>query len=79
MVQNHWRDLYRAAVLELDLHQLPSRVKAAEDAIRARTSNHGEISREERIAIEDAMSALSVMKQEGSGARFKRKSAGSSA
>jgi hypothetical protein len=79
MVQNHWRDLYRAAVLELDLQQLPSRVKAAEDAIRARAADNGEISREERIAIEDAMSALSIMKQEKGGMRFKRKTAGASA
>jgi hypothetical protein len=78
MVQNHWRDLYRAAVLELDLRQLQFRVKAAEDAIRAHAAGHGEISREERIAIEDAMSALRVMKQEGGAARFKRKSAGAS-
>jgi len=79
MVQNHWRDLYRAAVLEVDLQQLQSRVKAAEDAIRARAAGHGEISREERIAIEDAMSALRVMKQEGGGSRFERKAARASA
>ena len=36
MAQNHWRDPYRAAVLEVDLHPLKFRVQAAEDAIRAR-------------------------------------------
>ncbi len=79
MVQSHWRDLYRAAVLEADLQQLQYRVKAAEDAIRARAADDGTISREERIAIEDAISALSVMKQEGSGLRFQRKASRASA
>ena len=79
MVQNHWRDLYRAAVLEVDLQQLKFRVQAAEEAIRARAAGHGKISREERIAIEAAMSALNVLKQERGGTRFERKGADASA
>jgi hypothetical protein len=79
MVQSHWRDLYRAAVLEVDLQQLQYRVKAAEAAIRARAADNGTISREERVAIEDATSALSIMKQEKGGMRFKRKATGASA
>lgn len=79
MVQNHWRDPYRAAVLEVDLQQLKYRVQAAEDAIRARAAGRGEISREERIAIEVAMSALNVLKQEPGGTRFERKGIAASA
>ena len=58
----HWRELYRAALFELDLEKLGERVKAAEEAIRARASLNGGILSDERIAIQDAMSALSVLK-----------------
>jgi hypothetical protein len=57
-----WRELYRAALLELDLAKLGERVKAAEEAIRARASLHGDILSDERIAIADATSALNVLK-----------------
>jgi len=33
---NNWRELYRAAIVELDRELLQARVKAAEDAIHAR-------------------------------------------
>ena len=58
----HWLELYRAALLELDLDKLAERVKAAEVAIRARVSLNGEILSDERIAIEDATSALNLLK-----------------
>lgn len=32
---NHWRELYRAALLELDLDKLGERVSVAEEAIHA--------------------------------------------
>jgi hypothetical protein len=47
MVETTWRDFYRAAVLELDRSLLKIRLKAAEDAIKARTSD-ARASREER-------------------------------
>jgi hypothetical protein len=59
---SHWRELYRAALLELDLEKLAERVAAAEEAIRARASLNGGILSDERIAIQDAMSALNVLK-----------------
>jgi hypothetical protein len=59
---SRWRELYRAALLELDLEKLAERVEAAEQAIRARASLNGGISTEERIAIQDASSALNVLK-----------------
>jgi hypothetical protein len=59
---SHWRELYRAALFELDLGKLSERVKAAEEAIHARTSLNGNILSEERIAMQDATSALNVLK-----------------
>lgn len=60
--RGHWRELYRAALLELDLDKLGDRVNAAEEAIRARASLNGGVLNDERIAIQDALSALNVLK-----------------
>jgi hypothetical protein len=57
MVETTWRDFYRAAVLELDRSLLKIRLKAAEDAIKARTSDT-RASREERREMADALSTL---------------------
>jgi hypothetical protein len=59
---SHWRVLYRAALLELNLEKLGERVTAAEEAIRARASLNGGILNDERIAIRDALSALNFLK-----------------
>jgi hypothetical protein len=59
---SHWRELYRAALLELDLDKLGERVKAAEEAISARSSLNGGVSHDERIALKHAMSAMNVLK-----------------
>ena len=64
MIENNWWQLYRAAVFEIDRNNLLDRVKAAEDAIRARASIIGQVSSEERIAIQDAMAALLVLRRE---------------
>jgi hypothetical protein len=63
MIENNWWELYRAAVLELDRNKRQARVKAAEDAIRARASADFDVSGAERTAIQDAMDALSVLKK----------------
>jgi hypothetical protein len=62
MVENQWRDLYKAAILELDPKRLQARVEAAEYAIHARASSGAPVSREERRAMEDALSTLRVLK-----------------
>ena len=49
---SQWRELYRAALLELDLEKLRERVEAAEEAIRARSSRNGGMLSDERTAIE---------------------------
>jgi hypothetical protein len=64
MVENHWRALYKAAVLETDPVELELRVKAVEDAIRARQSLNGQVSSEERAAMKDALDSLGVLKIE---------------
>jgi hypothetical protein len=63
MVDSQWRDLFKAAILELDPEQLQVRVRAAEDAINARASSGSQISRTERKAMEDALATLRVLKR----------------
>ncbi len=64
MVENNWRSLYKGAVLETDSVKLELRVKAVEDAIRARQSLDGQVSSEERVAMKDALDSLGVLKIE---------------
>jgi hypothetical protein len=61
--RNNWRELYRAALFELDISKLGERVKAAEEAIHARTSIDGKILSDERLALQDAMNALNLLKR----------------
>ena len=61
--ENGWQELYKAAILELDPMQLQDRVKAAESAITARASLGVQISRDERRAMDDALSALRMLKR----------------
>jgi hypothetical protein len=62
MPEVNWRELYRAAILELDPTLLQIRVKAAEDAINARLADTP-IPREEHRDIDDALSALRRLKR----------------
>jgi hypothetical protein len=64
MVENNWRALYKAAVLETDPVNLELRVKAVEDAVRARQSLDGQVSSEERAAMKDALDSLGILKIE---------------
>jgi hypothetical protein len=64
MIENNWLQLYRAAVFEINRSKLLDRVKAAEDAMRARASLGGQVSIDERISIQDAMAALLVLRRE---------------
>jgi hypothetical protein len=64
MVENNWHALYKAAVLETDPVKLELRVKAVEDAIRARQSLDGQVSSAERAAMKDALDSLGVLKIE---------------
>jgi hypothetical protein len=64
MFENNWRALYKAAVLEIDSVKLELRVRAVEDAIRARQSLDGQVSGEERAAMQEALDSLGVLKIE---------------
>ena len=62
MPEANWRELYKAAILELIPELLRIRVKIAEDAINARLADL-KISRSERKEIEAALSALRELKR----------------
>jgi hypothetical protein len=64
MIENNWWQLYRDAVFEINRSKVLDRVKAAEDAIRARASLGGQVSSDERISIQDAMAALLVLRRD---------------
>jgi hypothetical protein len=64
MFENNWRMLYRAAVLETDIAKWELRVKAVEQAIRARQSLNGQVSSGERAEMQDALDSLGVLKVE---------------
>jgi hypothetical protein len=64
MIENNWWQLYRDAVFEINRGKVLDRVKAAEDAIRARASLGGQVSNDERISIQDAMAALLILRRD---------------
>jgi hypothetical protein len=64
MVENNWRALYKAAILETDPVKLELRVKAVEDGIRARQALDGQVSSAERAEMKDALDSLGVLKIE---------------
>ncbi|MGA8554980.1 MAG: hypothetical protein WB630_11240 [Candidatus Acidiferrales bacterium] len=62
---NQWLELYQNAVLEVNRTKLQERIKLAEDAINQRAATfNGEVSRDERIAMQDALAALRLLKRE---------------
>jgi hypothetical protein len=62
MFENNWRDLYRDAILELDLALLKVRLQIAEDAIKA-CAFDALVSREERKQMDDALSTIRRLKK----------------
>jgi hypothetical protein len=64
MPENNWRVLFRAAVLETDVAKWELRVKAVEQAIRARQALDGQVSSRERAEMRDALDSLSILKVE---------------
>jgi hypothetical protein len=70
MTQFTWTRSYEAAILETDRTKLAARSQAAEAAIKVRAqelSDHYEGTEEERIAINDALSGLRILRQELNG------------
>jgi hypothetical protein len=64
MFEGNWRALYKGAVLETDPVKLELRVKAVEDAIRARQSLNGQVSSDERADMQETLDSLGVLKLE---------------
>jgi hypothetical protein len=62
MIESTWRDLYRAAILEVDRSLLKVRLNAAEDSINARASG-ARASRQERREMADALWSLHRLKR----------------
>lgn len=61
-----WRDLYRAALLEVNREQLPKVVEEARAAIQRKLheSTDGKISADELQALQDALQNLRVLQRE---------------
>jgi|HubBroStandDraft_4_1064222.scaffolds.fasta_scaffold13645_3 hypothetical protein len=62
-----WKELYQAAMLELDLGKLPGRIEAAQAAIREAVEDlagdHSGRVREEMQALLDAQSNLRILQR----------------
>jgi hypothetical protein len=66
MDDKRWQILYRTTVLEPDREKLQACVNSAEDAINGRpVALQGDIPWEERVAMENALAALGVLKRAG--------------
>ena len=58
-----WRELYQAALLELDRDQLLQCIEVAEQAIREHTNTRLEHDPQELQAMQDALHALSLLRR----------------
>jgi hypothetical protein len=66
-LESTWRELYEAALLELDSAKLNQRVQAARQAVHQRLSAKDEsLTKEEREKLDDALRVLYVLTR-GSG------------
>jgi hypothetical protein len=66
---SHWKDLYQAALLELNPVKLKERVELAERAVRQRQQElmaHSSIRTTEAQSLIDALQSLRVLKIEAS-------------
>ena len=62
---NGWRELYRAAILELDKTQIPPRITQAENAIAGRSRelfDEDGVNAEEKQALDDALYFLQALR-----------------
>jgi hypothetical protein len=61
MPETTWRELYKAALLELDPEKVNDRVKAARSAVYQRLTEDEPITQEEREKINDALRKLYLL------------------
>jgi hypothetical protein len=59
-----WWELYKNAILGVDRRTLDQFIREAEIAILARCEMEDNVSEQERMALQDALSALRVVKRE---------------
>lgn len=64
MFQEAWWELYKNAILGVDRRTLDKFVREAEIAILARCEGSAHVPADERTALQDALSALRVVKRE---------------
>jgi hypothetical protein len=62
--QNHWRTLYKAALLELDPAKLGERIEQAYTAIQACLNAHQNGNDAQHQALTDALANLRVLRRE---------------
>ncbi len=64
-----WQAPFQELIIEFTLHRLPDKLQKAEALVleRVQQLNHGNDHRDERIALQDALSILRIMKREGLG------------
>jgi hypothetical protein len=66
MFNEVWWELYKNAILGTDRAKLDKFIFEAESAIRDRCKLNGQVTADERVALQDALAALAVVKQEKS-------------
>ena len=65
--RHKWEELYELAILELEKEQFQARIRDAEEAMLQRLNElNGYHERDEKMRIQDALSALSVLRRLGS-------------
>ena len=64
MQTQQWWTLYRDAVLETDPAKVEERIRAAEEAIGARSSLSEQLPADEQSALENARDRLRILKNE---------------
>jgi hypothetical protein len=64
-----WQAPFQELIVEFTLQRLPERLQKAEALVHERMQqlDHGNDHRDERIALQDALSILRVMKRDGLG------------
>jgi hypothetical protein len=66
-VSYNWEPLYKAAMLETEVGELPKRIEAAKAALDLRKMELGGSDLKERLAIGDAIHSLELLRAERSG------------
>jgi hypothetical protein len=66
MFKEVWWELYKNAILGIERAKLDEFILEAEHAIRERCKMNGQVSKDEKVALCDALAALAIVKHEKS-------------